>query len=103
MKPHRSDQRQSGHAIKSVRNAPIRAASVRPGIPSRDEPLTLDRLRDALVFAAYVVETYGEYYLPILDVLEQAYVEMQAKEAPRDRVRRILKTYTRDGGVKAIR
>lgn len=67
------------------------------------EAITVARVERALVFAAYVLEKYGDRYAPILERLERELEELRRQENPRDRARRILETYTRDGGVKAIR
>lgn len=66
-------------------------------------PITLERLERALVFTAYIVEKYGDRYALILERLEQELDELRRHESPRDRARRILDSYTRDGGEKAIR
>lgn len=70
-------------------------------MPSNNE-VTLERLRAALVLAAYVVARHGDVYAPILDRLEKEYKEAEAKGRPIDRARRILEAYTFDGGRKAI-
>lgn len=64
--------------------------------------LDLERLRAALVKAAYIVARHGDVYAPILERLEAAYQEAASKERPADRARRILQDHTIDGGRKAI-
>ncbi len=59
-------------------------------------------IREGLIYAAYLVERYGEVYAPILDRLERELAAAQ-KETPRDRARRILEAHTFEGGLKAIR
>ena len=66
-------------------------------------PITVIRVERALVFMAYLVEKYGDRYAPILERLERECDELRRHENPKDRARRILATYTRDGGEKAIR
>lgn len=68
-----------------------------------EAPITLERLERALVFTAYLVEKYGDRYASILERLEREFEELRRHENPRARARRILDTYTRDGGEKAIR
>jgi hypothetical protein len=68
-----------------------------------EAPITVVRLERALVFTAHVVEKYGDRYAPILERLDRELGELRRQENPRERARRILETYTRDGGAKAIR
>lgn len=66
------------------------------------KPITLERLRAALVTMAYIVQRHGEVYAPLLIKLENAYEEELQRESPLDRARRILETHTLDGDRKAI-
>ncbi|MFH6780913.1 MULTISPECIES: hypothetical protein [Methylobacterium] len=67
------------------------------------DPITAEHWREALVFMASVVESYGDVYAPVLEEVERRYEAALHAERPRDRARRILETYTRDGDLKAIR
>lgn len=70
--------------------------------PDTDNAMTTERLRAALVVAAYIVMRHGDLYAPILERLEREYEEIAARERPLDRARRILEAYTVEGGRKAI-
>lgn len=61
------------------------------------------RIRRAIKFMLYVVDTYGDRFLPILESLIADLDAMEKRESPQDRARRILAAYTLDGGLKAIR
>lgn len=69
-------------------------------VPEREE---VDELQGEVVYMAYVVETYGEVYAPVLDRLMAELDALRFRETPRDRARRVLNTYTREGALKAIR
>lgn len=71
--------------------------------PRRNPTEDYERIRDAAVFAAYVVETYGDQYAPILTSLVADLEAARLTEPPNVLARRILETYTLDGGLKAIR
>ncbi|MGE7416999.1 hypothetical protein [Methylobacterium tarhaniae] len=58
-------------------------------------PITAEHWREALVFMASVVESYGDVYAPVLEEVERRYEAALRAERPRDRARRILETYTR--------
>ena len=77
-------------------------AKARARIPA-EEPMTVARVERAVVFAAYVVEKYGDQYAPILDALIADLEAMRRQDTPRERARRILAAHTLDGGLKAIR
>jgi len=68
----------------------------------REPAVTIEELEEVIAFAAFVVLRYGEVYAPLLDRLESELIAMRRAQAPRDRARQILETYTRDGGAKAI-
>lgn len=67
------------------------------------DPSQVDELEADIVYMAYVVENFGDIYAPILDRLLAELDALRRQESPRDRARRILNAYTREGGVKAIR
>lgn len=62
-----------------------------------------ERLRTALVLAAYIVTRHGPVYAPILDRLEREVAAREVAEDPMRRARRLLEAYTVEGGLKAIR
>jgi hypothetical protein len=51
----------------------------------------------------YVVDNYGDQYMPIVECLVADLEAMQLRDSPRDKARRMLAAYTIDGGLKAIR
>lgn len=58
---------------------------------------TAAEIREGLIFMAYIVENYGEVYAPILDRLEREYEAALAREAPKERARRILAQHADKG------
>lgn len=54
-----------------------------------DQPVTIERVRDALIVAARLVEYHGEAYAPIFERLEREMVEMQRRTGVAERARRI--------------
>lgn len=72
------------------------------GKVTQAEP-TIAEIERAVFYMAYVVETYGERYAPILYRLHAELEAAKRRESPRDYARRILEAYTVDGGLKAIR
>lgn len=60
-------------------------------------------IRSAIGYMLYVVDTYGDRYLPILESLIADLDALELRESPRERARRIMAAYTLDGGLKAIR
>jgi hypothetical protein len=69
----------------------------------RDIELSLvERVERALVLLAYFVELDGDVHLPLFEKLEAELEELKRKEGAKDRARRLLLSYSRDGGVKAI-
>ena len=68
------------------------------------KPITPERIERALVLCAYIVMQDGtDAYLPILERLEAELVEARRVGSPRQRAERLLKAYTLDGGMNAIR
>lgn len=62
----------------------------------------IERLERALALAAYIVLRHGPIYAPYLDRLERE-LEVARRNDPTERAKRILETYTLEGGRKAIR
>ena len=62
----------------------------------------IEELERALALAAYIVLRHGPIYLPYIDRLERE-LENARKNDPTERAKRILQTYTVEGGRKAIR
>ncbi len=71
-------------------------------LPPPGEPIEERHLVAAVQEMAYVVVTYGEVYAPYLERCERELAEMRHRRAPVERARRILESYTLDGGVRAI-
>jgi hypothetical protein len=66
-------------------------------------PLSLiERTERALVLLAYFIEIDGDVHLPMFEKFETELEELKHKENAKDRARRLLAGYSRDGGVKAI-
>lgn len=61
------------------------------------------RLHEAMVYAAYLVERYGDAYAPAFERLADEWEALQRREGASTRARRILAGQTLDGGLKAIR
>lgn len=69
----------------------------------RDAELPLiQRIERALLYLAYLIELDGDVHLPMFEKFEAELAELRRAEDARSRARRLLDTYTRDGGVKAI-
>ena len=62
----------------------------------------IEELERALALAAYIVLRHGPIYAPYIDRLERE-LENARKNDPTERAKRILETYTVEGGRKAIR
>ena len=62
----------------------------------------IEQLQRALTLAAYIVLRHGPIYAPYIDRLEGE-LENARKNDPTERAKRILQTYTVEGGRKAIR
>lgn len=69
-----------------------------------EEPkLTLiERVERALVLIAYFIELDGDVHVPMFEKFEAELAELKQAETARDRARRLLDSYSRDGGLKAI-
>jgi hypothetical protein len=52
--------------------------------------VSVERLQHALVFTAWVVETFGAQYLPIFERIEKELELASTKESARARVARIV-------------
>ena len=46
------------------------------------------KIREGLIFMAYIVENYGEVYAPVLERLEREYEAALSREPPKERARR---------------
>lgn len=60
-----------------------------------------DRLQRALVTLAYVVLRHGEVYAPLLARVEDE-IAAARRGTPEEHARRVLESYTVDGGSNAI-
>lgn len=61
------------------------------------------RLHEAMVYAAYLVERYGEAYAPVFERLADEWDAFQRNDGAAARARRVLAAHAFDGGLKAIR
>lgn len=73
-------------------------------MPKDERPVLtpIERTERALLLLAYFMELDGDVYLPMFEKFEAELAEMKAAETARDRARRLLERYSRDGGLKAI-
>lgn len=63
---------------------------------------SIDRLEHALALAAYIVLRHGSAYAAYIDRLETE-IDAARRNDPTERAKRILNTYTVEGGLNAIR
>ncbi len=79
-----------------------------PGAPRRqrrdpDREPTLAEIEEAVLYIAYVVETYGERYAPVMDSLVAALEEARKRGgSPTERAKRILDEAEADGRLAAV-
>lgn len=62
----------------------------------------IERIERALVLLACFIEMDGDVHVPVYERLEAELEELRRREGTKDRARRLLASYTRAGGVKAI-
>ncbi len=62
----------------------------------------IERTERALVLLAYFIELDGDVHVPIFEKFEAELEEFKRMEGARDRARRLLAAYSRDGGLKAM-
>jgi hypothetical protein len=70
--------------------------------PIQDQPTLIERVERALVLLAYFIELDGDVHLPMFEKFEAELAELRRAETARDRARRLLESYSRDGGLKAM-
>ena len=61
----------------------------------------IERTERALVLLAYFIELDGDVHLPLFEKFEKELEEFKRMEGAKDRARRLLMAYSRDGGLKA--
>ena len=66
------------------------------------KPTLIKRTERALLLLAYFIELDGDVHLPMFEKFEAELEELKRAETARDRARRLLENYSRDGGLKAI-
>ena len=62
----------------------------------------IERTERALVLLAYFIELDGDVHLPMFEKFEAELNELHRKEGVKEQARRLLCSYSRDGGLKAI-
>lgn len=62
----------------------------------------IERIERALILLAYFIELDGDIYVPLFEKFESELADLKRAEAVRDRARRLLANYSREGGVKAM-
>lgn len=66
-------------------------------------PLPLiERVERALVLLACFIEMDGDVHVPMYEKFEAELEQLRRKEGTKDRARRLLSSYSRSGGRKAI-
>lgn len=70
--------------------------------PEQPQPSLIERIERALLLLAYFIELDSDVHLPMFEKFEIELVELRRKESAKDRPRRLLSSYCRDGGIKAI-
>lgn len=70
--------------------------------PVHQELPLIERIERALVLLAYFIERDGEVYVPIYERFEAELEQLRPKQDTKDRARRLLASYSRSGGQKAI-
>ncbi len=67
------------------------------------DPLPIiERIERALVLLAYFIELDGDIHVPMYEKFEAELDELKRQEGTKERARRLLLAYKRDGGRKAI-
>lgn len=66
------------------------------------QPVTLERLDQALVRVAFLMELHGPVLAPIFERLEREADTMRSHQDAAGRAKRLLDSYRVAGGVKAI-
>jgi hypothetical protein len=65
------------------------------------EPVTLDRLEQALAVAAYAVVKYGAQFAPLFERMEREIEEARRRfDGPAERAARLLEVYAREHDTK---
>ena len=86
----------------TVHHNPAQVTFLRPARFPNIVSGMIDELQRALALAAHIVLRHGPIYAPYIDRLERE-LENARKNDPTERAKRILQTYTVEGGRKAIR
>jgi hypothetical protein len=67
------------------------------------QPLSMiERIERALVLLAYFMELDGDVHLPMYEKFEAELLALKTKEDARARARRLLRSYSDAGALKAI-
>lgn len=68
------------------------------------EPVTEEQLEEAIALLAYIVLRHGAVYAPLLERAEKELIAFRQKQQdPMVRAERLLRAYTREGGLSMIR
>ncbi|WP_202801739.1 hypothetical protein [Rhodovulum sp. PH10] len=62
----------------------------------------IERMEGALLLLACFIEIDGHVHVPMYEKFEAELDELRRKEDVKERARRLLAAYSREGGVKAI-
>jgi hypothetical protein len=67
-----------------------------------DQLPLIERVERALLLVAAFIELDGDVHVPLYERLEAELEQLRRREDTKDRARRLLATYSRSGGQKAI-
>lgn len=70
--------------------------------PDHQELPLIERIERALVLLAYFIARDGDVHVPMYERFEAELEQLRRKEDTKDRARRLLASYSRSGGRKAI-
>jgi hypothetical protein len=70
--------------------------------PAHQELPLIERIERALVLLALFIELDGDVHVPMYEKFEAELAELRKTENTKDRARRLLASYSRSGGRKAI-
>ena len=71
--------------------------------PAPEQPTIIERIERALILLAYFIELDGDIHVPMYQRFEAELEQLRRTEDTKDRARRLLTSYSRSGGRKAIR
>lgn len=67
-----------------------------------EHPPLIERIERALLLLAYFIELDGDVHVPMYEKFETELEQLKKREDTKQRARRLLMSYNRSGGRKAI-